>query len=159
MKSTTVAIRCISSSPAENTWTATSTRMNFSKAEQKNEEKAKRKKNFPESPERDVLKFLLEYAPLNSWQKRVLGIVRDESYYFAPQGQTKILNEGWATYWHSRMMTELHPLQDSEISTTAISIRVWWQRLLVSSILINSASNSSVISKDVGTRVSSGLTT
>jgi stage V sporulation protein R len=81
----------------------------------KSEEKAKRKKNFPENPERDVLKFLLEYAPLNSWQKRVLGIIRDESYYFAPQGQTKILNEGWATYWHSRMMTELHPLQDSEI--------------------------------------------
>ncbi|HET9241102.1 MAG TPA: SpoVR family protein, partial [Oligoflexus sp.] len=50
----------------------------------KNEEKAKRKKNFPEHPERDVLKFLLEYAPLNSWQKRVLGIIRDESYYFAP---------------------------------------------------------------------------
>jgi stage V sporulation protein R len=82
---------------------------------QKQEEKVKKKRGFPENPERDVLKFLMEYAPLNNWQKRVLGIIRDESYYFAPQGQTKILNEGWATYWHSRMMTELHPLQDSEI--------------------------------------------
>ncbi len=83
--------------------------------QQKQDEKVKKKHGFPETLERDVLKFLIEYAPLNNWQKRVLGIVRDESYYFAPQGQTKILNEGWATYWHSRMMTEIHPLADSEI--------------------------------------------
>ncbi len=82
---------------------------------QKQEDRVKKKKSFPEQLERDVLKFLIEYAPLNNWQKRVLGIIRDESYYFAPQGQTKILNEGWATYWHSRMMTEIHPLADSEI--------------------------------------------
>ena len=62
-------------------------------------------KNFPERPERDVLKFLINHAPIASWQKRILEIVRDESYYFAPQGQTKIMNEGWATYWHSMMMT------------------------------------------------------
>lgn len=83
--------------------------------EKKQDEQQKRKKNFPEDPQRDVLKFLVEHAPLNSWQKRVLTIIRDESYYFAPQGQTKILNEGWATYWHSQFMTELHPLNDSEI--------------------------------------------
>jgi len=62
-----------------------------------------------------VLKFLLDYAPMDSWEKRVLQIVRDESYYFAPQGQTKILNEGWATYWHSKMMTKLSPLDPNEI--------------------------------------------
>ncbi len=82
---------------------------------QKQEAAQKKKKNFPEEPQRDVLKFLIDHAPINSWQRRVLGIIRDESYYFAPQGQTKILNEGWASYWHSRMMTELHPLNDSEI--------------------------------------------
>src|SRR5690606_25415845 len=38
-----------------------------------------------------------------------------ESYYFSPQGQTKILNEGWATYWHSLMMTKVARLRDSEI--------------------------------------------
>lgn len=81
----------------------------------KQEERQARKKNFPENPEKDVLKFLIEHAPLNSWQKRILNIVRDEAYYFAPQGQTKILNEGWASFWHSRMMTELHPLSDAEI--------------------------------------------
>lgn len=79
------------------------------------EKEQQRTKNFPESPERDVLKFLLDHAPMNSWQKRILEIIRDESYYFAPQGQTKILNEGWATYWHSKMMTQLSPLHGSEI--------------------------------------------
>ena len=50
---------------------------------------------------RDVMLFLLQHAPLKPWQVDVLSMIRDESYYFAPQGQTKIMNEGWATYWHS----------------------------------------------------------
>src|SRR4029079_6755792 len=69
-------------------------------------EAAKREvKQFPERPERDVMLFLLEHAPLNAWQTDVLSIVRDEAYYFAPQAQTKIMNEGWASYWHSTIMT------------------------------------------------------
>ena len=59
---------------------------------------------FPLHPERDVMLFLLEHAPLNGWQADVLSIIRDEAYYFAPQGQTKIMNEGWASYWHSTIM-------------------------------------------------------
>ena len=35
----------------------------------------------------------------------MLSIIREEAYYFAPQGQTKIMNEGWASYWHSTIMT------------------------------------------------------
>lgn len=81
----------------------------------KMQEEAEKIKNFPENPERDILKFLLDNAPINSWEKRILSIIRDEAYYFAPQAQTKILNEGWATYWHSKMMTELAPLHESEI--------------------------------------------
>jgi stage V sporulation protein R len=73
---------------------------------QKIEEKQARKKRFPERPERDVLLFLLEHAPLAEWQRDVMAITREEAYYFAPQGQTKILNEGWASYWHSTIMTE-----------------------------------------------------
>ena len=53
-------------------------------------------RNFPEQPEKDVLLFLVDHAPLKGWQRDVLEIVRDEAYYFAPQGMTKILNEGWA---------------------------------------------------------------
>jgi stage V sporulation protein R len=59
----------------------------------------------PEEPVRDVLGFLLEHAPLKQWQLDVLAIIRDEAYYFAPQAQTKVMNEGWATYWHSTIMT------------------------------------------------------
>ncbi|HSQ65644.1 MAG TPA: SpoVR family protein [Polyangiaceae bacterium] len=68
-------------------------------------EKEKAKK-FPERSERDVLGFLLEHAPLERWEHDVLEIVREEAVYFVPQMQTKIMNEGWASYWHSRMMTE-----------------------------------------------------
>src|SRR5437588_986831 len=53
-------------------------------------------RNFPERPEKDVLLFLIEHAPLKPWQRDVLSIVRDEAYYFAPQGMTKVLNAGWA---------------------------------------------------------------
>lgn len=65
-----------------------------------------RDKGFPSSPQKDVLLFVLENAPLQPWQQDVLAAVRDEAYYFVPQRQTKIMNEGWATYWHSRIMTE-----------------------------------------------------
>jgi len=63
-------------------------------------------KKFPEERQRDILLFLIEHAPLERWERDVLEIVRAEAYYFAPQGMTKILNEGWAAYWHSRIMTE-----------------------------------------------------
>jgi stage V sporulation protein R len=64
-----------------------------------------RQDKFPSEPVRDVMLFVLEHAPLKSWQLDVLSIIRDESYYFAPQAQTKIMNEGWASYWHSTIMT------------------------------------------------------
>lgn len=71
-------------------------------------------RSFPDSPQRDVLLFLLEHAPLKSWQHDILSIIRDEAYYFLPQGQTKIMNEGWASYWHSKIMTT-HGLTDAEV--------------------------------------------
>ena len=81
-------------------------------ARKRESEKEKAKSlSFPEQPERDVLLFLLEFAPLKPWQYDVLAIIREEAYYFAPQGQTKIMNEGWASFWHSTIMTQriLHP--------------------------------------------------
>lgn len=65
-------------------------------------------------PERDILKILMFEAPLKSWQQDVVSIIRAESYYFAPQMTTKIMNEGWASYWHSKLMTE-KIMNDSEI--------------------------------------------
>jgi stage V sporulation protein R len=60
------------------------------------EEQREREKRFPERPERDVLMFLLNHAPLERWERDVLAVVREEAYYFFPQMQTKIMNEGWA---------------------------------------------------------------
>jgi stage V sporulation protein R len=70
--------------------------------------------NFPDHPEKDVLLFLIEHAPLSNWQRDILSLIRDEAYYFTPQGQTKIINEGWASFWHSTMMTQ-KILQPSEV--------------------------------------------
>lgn len=70
----------------------------------KEAEEAALNEPIPPQPERDVLAFLIKYAPLASWQKAILEIIREESYYFAPQGQTKVMNEGWATYWHTALM-------------------------------------------------------
>ncbi|EDM75942.1 SpoVR-like protein [Plesiocystis pacifica SIR-1] len=71
-------------------------------------------KKIPPRPERDLLGFLLMHAPLEPWEADVLGIIREEAYYFLPQRQTKIMNEGWATYWHSKLMTT-RALRDDEV--------------------------------------------
>ena len=68
------------------------------------EEKEKLQR-FPAEPARDILLFLIENAPLERWQRDCLEIIRREAYYFAPQAMTKIMNEGWAVYWHSKIMT------------------------------------------------------
>ncbi|PSQ46691.1 AbrB family transcriptional regulator [Halobacteriales archaeon SW_7_65_23] len=71
---------------------------------------------FPEEPERDILAFLQkhgrQYDPeagkaveMEDWQEEILEILRREAYYFAPQKMTKVLNEGWASYWESVMMS------------------------------------------------------
>lgn len=73
-----------------------------------------RQSRFPAQPERDILNFFIHYAPLEDWQQDVLGIIRDEAYYFSPQGMTKTMNEGWASYWHAKLMTT-KILKDSEI--------------------------------------------
>jgi len=78
------------------------------------EENAQKDRKFPPRPQRDILNFLIHYAPMENWQREVLSIIREEAYYFAPQGQTKIMNEGWASYWHSFLMTR-HVLRDSEV--------------------------------------------
>jgi stage V sporulation protein R len=66
------------------------------------------------APPGDVLGHLLQRAPLQGWQQEILGYLRDEAYYFLPQILTKIMNEGWATFWHSRLMTG-SLLRDAEV--------------------------------------------
>jgi stage V sporulation protein R len=54
--------------------------------------------------EKDILRFLIEYAPIEEWEADIIGCLREEAYYFLPQRITKIMNEGWASYWHSTIM-------------------------------------------------------
>lgn len=78
------------------------------------QEQSALKKGFPAQPEQDILLFLLENAPLEKWEWSILNVIREEAYYFLPQMQTKIMNEGWASYHHSKLMTE-HIADLSEI--------------------------------------------
>ena len=56
----------------------------------------------------DLLSFLLEYGnQFEDWQLDVINIVKDDSAYFIPQIKTKILNEGWASFWHYKILHEL----------------------------------------------------
>ena len=56
-------------------------------------------------PTFDILGFIADRAPLEPWQRDLVRIVRGEAYYFMPQRMTKIMNEGWASFWHSRILT------------------------------------------------------
>ncbi|MEE9392991.1 MAG: SpoVR family protein [Planctomycetota bacterium] len=87
--------------------------MEQERARREQAEEEKQKQSMPR-PERDILSYLIENAPLQSWQVEILEIVRSEAYYFSPQGMTKIMNEGWASYWHQKIMTK-KVLQDDEV--------------------------------------------
>lgn len=63
----------------------------------------------PVQPEYDLLRFIIEHSPnyVYPWQRDVLSVVRSQARYLAPQRRTKLLNEGWAVYWHLRIMRQL----------------------------------------------------
>ncbi len=86
--------------------------------DKKNEKKADEEEITAERPlnirTKDVLGYLIQYAPIEEWQADIIGILREEAYYFLPQRMTKIMNEGWASYWHSKIMTT-RALDASEI--------------------------------------------
>ena len=69
---------------------------------------------FPPHPEKDLLWFFINYGPLEEWEKDVLDIIREESYYFYPQMMTKIMNEGWASFWHAELMFKYNGLRPEE---------------------------------------------
>lgn len=70
----------------------------------------------PLEPEADLLLFIRDYNPhLSEWQKDVLTIVHEEARYFIPQIETKIMNEGWASYWHKRILDSLELPQDLQL--------------------------------------------
>ena len=62
---------------------------------------------IPDRLHNDLLGFLSERGKLKSWEKDLISMVRAETFYFLPQLETKILNEGWASYWHYQLLQEL----------------------------------------------------
>lgn len=77
----------------------------FNQRYETEQKKKHAKKTFPVKPHRDVLLHILKYVPMEQWKQNVLSMVRDESLYFQPQMSTKVMNEGWASYWDSYIMT------------------------------------------------------
>ena len=74
----------------------------------KEDEKGK-KDRFPKDPQENILYFIEKFAPeLPIWKREVIRIVRKISQYFYPQMQTKVLNEGFATFVHYYTMNRLH---------------------------------------------------
>ena len=73
-------------------------------------------RKVPLTPDEDLLLFIRDHNPyLAEWEKDLLTIVHEEAQYFIPQIETKIMNEGWATYWHKRILDSLELPQDLQI--------------------------------------------
>ncbi|NJD02333.1 MAG: SpoVR family protein [Ruminiclostridium sp.] len=64
-------------------------------------------RKIPLQPEEDLLYFISMYSRLLDWEKDIINIVREESLYFIPQMETKIMNEGWASFWHYTILNRL----------------------------------------------------
>ena len=61
----------------------------------------------PPHPEADLLWFIAHYAPdMEPWERDIFLAVRQESFYFQPIFSCQIMNEGWASYWHARLLRE-----------------------------------------------------
>ncbi len=77
------------------------------RAEKASEEKEARR--FPDEPQENLLYFIEKNAPLlEPWQREIVRIVRKVAQYFYPQRQTQVMNEGWATFWHHKLLNTLY---------------------------------------------------
>lgn len=66
-----------------------------------------RRAQIPPQPEYDLLWFIAQYAPeMEDWERDIFLAVREESFYFYPVFACQIMNEGWASYWHARLLRE-----------------------------------------------------
>ncbi len=75
----------------------------------KEEEPQEKWPRFPEEPQENLLYFIEKNAPLlEPWEREVVRIVRKIAQYFYPQRQTKVMNEGWATFMHYNLMHDLY---------------------------------------------------
>ena len=77
----------------------------------------------------DILDFICKNSPFlkkeqNKWMKSVITIVRNTSLYFSPQIRTKIMNEGWASYWHDELFRQDERIKGHEVDYAKINAGV-----------------------------------
>ena len=89
------------------------------------EKHQKEKKN----PVNDLIQYLQEYSPFlqkedNQWMKSVIQIIRNTSLFFQPQIRTKILNEGWASYWHEKLFLKDDRIKGNEVGFARVNAKV-----------------------------------
>ncbi|MCA1039280.1 SpoVR family protein [Bacillus infantis] len=98
---------------------------NLDSRSKKKPEKKKKTKKIPPQPEKDLLLFIESYSrELSDWQRDILTMMREEMLYFWPQLETKIMNEGWASYWHQRILRELDLTSDESIEFAKLNAGV-----------------------------------
>ncbi|SFB30547.1 stage V sporulation protein R [Lentibacillus halodurans] len=85
----------------------------------------KRRQKLPPKPEKDLLLFIEEHSrELEDWQRDMLTMMREEMLYFWPQLETKIMNEGWASYWHQRILREMDLTSDEAVEFASLNANV-----------------------------------
>ncbi|HEV7814664.1 MAG TPA: SpoVR family protein, partial [Janthinobacterium sp.] len=83
---------------------------------------------IPPHPEYDLLWFMAQHGPeLEDWERDIFLAVREEAFYFYPVFACQIMNEGWASYWHARLLREAdflpHSLYVSAIKSHSDVVR------------------------------------
>ncbi len=88
----------------------------FQKIHRRQEYETPDLRTVPPEPDEDLLLFVRDHNPyLSEWEKDLLTIVHEEAQYFIPQIETKIMNEGWASYWHKQILDSLELPQDLQL--------------------------------------------
>ncbi len=93
--------------------------------EKKKENPIRKERRVPPIPEKDILLFIQEFSTiLEEWQRDILTMLREEMLYFWPQIETKIMNEGWASYWHMRILREMDLTEEETIEFAKLNAGV-----------------------------------
>ena len=80
--------------------------------------------DFVKLPEEDLLYFIIKHSPLRPFQKDIGNVLWEQARYFSPQMRTKVMNEGWAGYWHKKIMQKL--LEEKLINEEEYSAYLVW---------------------------------
>lgn len=98
---------------------------NIDENKKTNDERKNKRKKFPPRPEKDIMLFIEQYSrELEDWQRDIMSMIREEMLYFWPQLETKIMNEGWASYWHQRILREMDLTSDEAIEFAKLNAGV-----------------------------------